>query len=148
MTVKTQENSFTNFVNEDLNGFKVIGDYVNESKEVKIFHEKCGKSFSVRPKYFREIKMCIKCVATPNPSQSEYQERVNILSNREYKVISEYNGENEKVLKRHKVCGFEWRFLLRTSSSVKGVLNVLEGFVRLRNTSVKKYGRRSETNTK
>ena len=108
MTVKTQENNFTNFVNEDLNGFKVIGDYVNESKEVKIFHEKCGKSFSVRPKYFREIKMCIKCVATPNPTQSEYQERVNILSNSEYKVIGEYNGENEKVLKRHKVCGFEW----------------------------------------
>ena len=109
MTVKTQENNFTNFVNEDLSGFKVVGDYVSESKEVKILHEECGKSFSVRPKYFREIKMCIKCVATPNPSQSEYQERVDILSNSEYKVIGEYNGENEKVLKRHKVCGFEWK---------------------------------------
>ena len=108
MSVKTQENNFTNFVNEDLNGFKVVGKYVSESKEVKIFHEKCGKSFSVRPKYFREIKMCIKCVATPNPSQSEYQERVNILSNSEYKVIGEYVGENTKVLKQHTVCGFEW----------------------------------------
>ena len=104
MTVKE---NFIEFIESAFTEFKVVGEYVKESKEVNILHETCGKTFSIRPSYFREVPLCIKCLGKPK-SQEEYIERVNLISNNEYEVLSDYVNEGEKVLKRHKVCGYEW----------------------------------------
>lgn len=100
--------NFVDFVATETNGFRVIGEYISESKEIGIYHDFCGRSFKVRPKYFRDIKMCIRCVAKKNPTQSEYIDRVNILGNGEYEVLDEYVNEMTKIRKRHKVCGYIW----------------------------------------
>ena len=104
MTVKE---NFIEFIESAFTEFEVVGEYVKESKEVNILHKTCGKTFNIRPSYFREVPLCIKCLGKPK-TQEEYIERVNLISNNEYEVLSDYVKEWDKVLKRHKVCGYEW----------------------------------------
>lgn len=104
MTVKE---NFIEFIERSFTEFEVVGEYVKETKEVNILHKTCGKTFNIRPSYFREVPLCIKCMGNPK-TQEEYIERVNLISNNEYEVLSDYVKEWEKVLKRHKVCGYEW----------------------------------------
>lgn len=103
-----KQTDFTDFIENEVEGFALESSYEKETKEVRISHGVCGRSFSVRPGYFRRLRLCIPCVSKKNPTQSEYIERVDILSNGEYEVVGEFKGENTKVLKRHKICGFEW----------------------------------------
>lgn len=52
----------------------------------------------------RKVSICKNCFSThPNTLKTNY-----IPNNTEYELVEEYKGMQEKVLVRHKTCGFIW----------------------------------------
>lgn len=82
-------------------------NYDGNSKECQVMCLKCQNIYVKRAGYFvdkRKKSICKNCFPTqPNVLKSNYTP-----SNKEYELVEEYKGMQQKVLVRHKKCGFIW----------------------------------------
>ena len=105
--------------NKGLIDFVRKEDYVNGDTEIKLFHIGCQKSFSVKPNlFFKRKHKCLYCHKKESknkmrstPKNDFYQEKLNILTNNEFELMSNYYRLNTYVELKHLVCGktFETR---------------------------------------
>ena len=94
-------------------------DYIKSDIEIKLFHIKCGKEMSVKPdNFFKRKHKCLHCykkeLKTKKkavPKNDFFQNKINILTNNEFKLLSDYYNAGSYVKLKHIVCGhiFETR---------------------------------------
>lgn len=94
-------------------------DYISGNTEIKLFHIKCRKEFSVRPDYFLKRKhKCLYCSKKELknnkrsiPKNDFYQDKLNNLTNNEFELLSNYYNSNSYIKLKHIICGhiFETR---------------------------------------
>lgn len=104
--------------------YEVIGEYVNTHTPILFKHNLCGKEFLMAPKSFiRDGQRCpneryIKSSKSNSTPFSEIIEKVKILGNGEYEIISEYIKSSQKVTFIHHTCGKT--FELQPTRFIKG----------------------------
>ena len=68
--------------------------------------KKCNTYYTKKGQYFldkRKVSICKTCFPTqPNTLKTDWQ------PNKDYILLSKYNGMHHKVLLKHKICGFCW----------------------------------------
>lgn len=94
-------------------------DYINGDTEILLFHIKCRRVFSIKPNYFFKRKhKCLHCYKQELKSKKKsipkndfYQDKINKLTNNEFKLLSNYYNSNSYIKLQHIVCGhiFETR---------------------------------------
>lgn len=119
-TIKSKNFMFDNKLKQKgLIDFIRKSNYINGSTEIKLFHIKCRKTFLVKPNYFFKRKYkCPHCYkeelknkTRSIPKNDFYQNKLNILTNNEFKLLSNYYNPNSYVKLKHITCGhiFETR---------------------------------------
>lgn len=104
--VKITTESFKKYVNDTTNGeYILLGTYEKENIKTEIYHNKCKKSYLVRPNDFQQGYRCPYC-SHPHSKKSneEFINEVFNLVGNEYTVLSIYDGCNKKVLFEHEIC--------------------------------------------
>lgn len=94
-------------------------DYVDIDTEIKLLHIKCRREISVKPKYFfKQKKKCPHCYKKESknrtraiPKNEFYQNKIDILTNKEFILLSDYYNLNSYIKLKHIKCGhvFETR---------------------------------------
>lgn len=87
--------------------FEIMVKFEKLSKQIKVLHKTCGKTFEAKPSTLLSSGKCKRCEGGHSMTHQEFVDRVFELSGDEYEVLSEYKGTKEKITLRHKVCGRE-----------------------------------------
>lgn len=86
-------------------GFKVLStEYVN-NKTKMLYQCPNGHVFERVAKDFLRYKTCPYCTGKHNYSDEEFKNKIKLLTNNEYEVISPYISTHKKVTFRHIKCG-------------------------------------------
>lgn len=104
--IKITTESFKKYINEITNGeYKLLGIYEKENIKTEIYHNKCKKSYLVRPNDFQQGYRCPYC-SHPHSKKSndEFLQEVFKLVGNEYSILSKYNGCNNKIKFLHNKC--------------------------------------------
>lgn len=88
--------------------FTFLSRYVNISTSIPVRHNKCGYVYKVRPDNFLNGRRCAKCSGKKTYTTDEFKERIKVLTNGKYEVISEYYKNDVEVKMRHIECGYEY----------------------------------------
>jgi len=99
---------FQGFVEEEVGGFKVVGDLINMNTKVTLFHEECGREFDIRPSDFKQRRSCSPCNARRKLTTEDYKKVVESLGEGSYEVLGEYVNDYSKLPTKHLVCGYSW----------------------------------------
>jgi len=100
--------------------YTVIGDYINEHRDIEMRHNTCGEEFECTPSNFiypasgRTIgTRCPKCSEisrrknkTTDPK--EFRKEFEKISKGEYELLSEYTKIKEPITVKHVLCGAEY----------------------------------------
>lgn len=108
MATKWTHDDYVKFVHVETEGFEVVGMYVNNSTKVEMRHAGCGRDFSIRPADFKRRKRCSLCNIKRKFTTSEYKAQVAKITDNAFEILGEYVRDSDKILTKHKVCGFEW----------------------------------------
>jgi len=88
--------------------FEVLGEYVNNLTEIRMYHLACGREFDVRPGNFKTRKRCPLCNGSFRKTTEQFRAEVKRLVGDEYIVIGEYEGAKESIAMKHVKCGHEY----------------------------------------
>ena len=100
--LKWNTEKLDNFIREITeNEYYVIGDYVNNNTPIDIFHEKCKKSFKMRPANFKFGNRCPYCKNRKKKNIDEIKKRVFQLVGNEYTIKSTKYINNKTPLEFH-----------------------------------------------
>ena len=93
--------------------YKVMSEYKNAHAHVLMKHVECGAEWKISPSNFLKGRRCPDCAITKRGmrrrwTQSQLEEKVDDAGDSEYKVLSDYELSNKKVLIKHNLCGYEW----------------------------------------
>lgn len=88
--------------------YEVIGEYINALTNIKIKHTSCDYVFHMKPNDFLLGQRCPKCYGTFKKTTEEFKKEVDDITNNEYKVLGEYNGNKDKISILHTKCGNTW----------------------------------------
>ena len=93
--------------------YTVIGMYQTSKINIEIKHNSCGKKFTIRPGNFLSGGRCRTCVIKRNSdkqrkSHSKFISEIREVHSGSIRVLSEYNGSEEKVRCEHVICGHIW----------------------------------------
>lgn len=92
------------------NKFDIVGEYISGAKPLLIRHKKCGHKFEIS----RASRLIYSNVLCPNCEEPKYREhestqwfkdRIQELCGNEYELIGEFNGVDNYVTLKHKICG-------------------------------------------
>lgn len=105
------------------NEYSVIGKYITAKTPIKIKHNKCGKTFEIRPDNFLHGRQCPlhryeRSAKNNSLSYDEVKQKIYNLVGKEYTLLSnEYINAREKILFRHNVCGNNFKMSFDNFSS-------------------------------
>lgn len=86
--------------------YSVIGEYIDTKTKVNIKHNICGFEYLVSPNKFLSGRRCPSCSHPFKIKTSEeFQNEINIITNNEFQLLSEYVGRKEIVSIKHLNCG-------------------------------------------
>lgn len=88
--------------------FVVIGQYINYSTKIEMFHKDCGRYFSIRPADFLRRWRCSPCNIKKKKTTEEFRQEVEKLSNKTVVLMSEYINDRTKVEFQGLQCGHRW----------------------------------------
>lgn len=92
--------------------------YNGDSCECSVMCKKCGNIYVKKAGYFkdkRKVSICKTCFPTqPNKIKTNY------VPPKNYELVGEYKGMQNKTLVRHKTCGFIWNVKLNNLEHGKG----------------------------
>jgi hypothetical protein len=96
-------------------GYKRIGDYVNNKKNIKVKHKVCGNIYEKRADKFMYNKSyrCPECYGYRRLSHKELE---NIVEKEGYSLLNHFENMRSKIKLRHNKCGNEWT--LRASNFI------------------------------
>lgn len=100
------------------NEYTVQGEYVNNRTKIILVHNKCGYRWEVKPAHFLSGSRCPKCSHKIPYDTESFKERVFEIVGDEYEVLGEYVNSREKILFRHKTCGYS--FSMTPNNFVQG----------------------------
>lgn len=99
---------FQGFVEEEVGGFKVVGDLINMNTKVTLIHEECGREFDIRPSDFKQRRRCSPCNTRRKLTTEEYKKVVESFGEGSYEVLGEYVNDYTKIPTKHLECGYQW----------------------------------------
>lgn len=106
-------------VYEKKNGeYEVLGEYINNKTPILMRHNICGEKYMVRPDNFLNGTRCPKCFGSNVYTTKSFRDKVDEISNGEYKIISAYINTNTKMDFIHRKCGSV--FSMRPGSFISG----------------------------
>jgi hypothetical protein len=88
--------------------FEVLGEYINNSTDILMYHKSCDYMFNVKPATFLHKNLCPKCSITGKKNTEIFKERVYDLIKDEYEVIGEYIGTHKHIKIKHNICNNEY----------------------------------------
>lgn len=92
------------------NEYTVLETYINALTKIEVRHEKCGRTYKVKPNAFLSIgNRCPLCWDRKLWSHERFIEEVEKQVGDEYTVLGKYRGANTKVKMKHEVCGYEYQ---------------------------------------
>lgn len=95
------------------NEYTVLGKYKNAKTKTLFLHNECGYKFLMTPDNFLyQGSRCPRC-NRPNYDRNTFQFRGEVyeLVKDRYSVLGEYTRNDEKVLMKHNLCGYEWEIV-------------------------------------
>ena len=89
--------------------FTVLGEYINANTKIKMLHNKCNKTFDMKPSNFLSGQRCPYCryniiADACRISDDDFKKEVYDLVQDEYYVKTAYVNRNTKVLFHHNIC--------------------------------------------
>lgn len=88
--------------------FKVIGRYVDNNTNIRMYHSLCGNEFDIRPSNFKTRKRCPICYGNPRKTTEIFIKEMKNLRGNSYELIDDYVNSKTKVKLLHKKCGNIW----------------------------------------
>lgn len=113
--IKRNNKKFDNkLIKRGLIDYKRKSDYLDENTKIVMMHLKCGKEFEVEPKnFFRRKNKCEFCYKKSAkkkkrslPKNEYYQNKIDIMTNKEFKLLSDYYNLSSYVKLKHNVCDY------------------------------------------
>lgn len=101
-------------IKEGLIDFKRKSDYITCYDEIKLYHIKCKKEFTVTPYNFFKRKNKCECCSKNKGSRVSvqkndfYQNKLDELTNKEFLLLSDYYNSNSYIELKHLVCGHKF----------------------------------------
>lgn len=99
-----QPKSEEKFISELPQGYTLVGNYVNSKTKVLIRHEACGYEWYTNPATIIRGHGCPKCANNIRKTPEEFCREME-----DYDILEDYKTNKDKILVRHKECGYEWR---------------------------------------
>lgn len=87
------------------NEYKVLSIYDGAYKKVKFLHEKCGRTFEMRPHDFLRGQRCSNCFGIKKSNTEEFKKYVKEQTGDEYEVVGQYVNNRTPIEIKHNVCG-------------------------------------------
>jgi len=93
--------------------YKIFGKYIDDITDLKIIHNKCNKSFWIKPKDFLVRKNCPICsyIIRSEKSDENFLKKVYDLVGDEYTFFKKYMKSYIKTKVKHNKCGYEYTVL-------------------------------------
>jgi uncharacterized protein YozE (UPF0346 family) len=89
--------------------YEILGNYINNSTNIKIKHLACGTTFETLPcNHLSRKGCCTTCFASPKKTKEQLQIESDEIHNNEYEIIGNYINTDTKILIKHKVCNSEF----------------------------------------
>lgn len=88
--------------------YMVLGEYVNCSTKINIFHNTCQNSYLVTPTEFLRGQRCSHCYGTKKGTTESFKQEVYNLVKNEYVVLGEYVNIDTKIKLHHIKCGNDY----------------------------------------
>lgn len=88
--------------------YTVLGQYINSKSKILIKHNKCGCEWEPAAGNFMGGHGCPKCAGNTKKSTETFEKEVHSLTNGEYKLIGQYEGNKVKTQILHIACGHEY----------------------------------------
>lgn len=86
--------------------YTFLQNYVSTHVKIKVKHALCNHIYEVSPNKFLTGRRCPKCSHNkPLFSHEDYEKMFVKLANDEYELLSLYNGNENYIEIKHKVCG-------------------------------------------
>lgn len=85
--------------------YVVLDKYESYTKEVNVFHKKCGKIYRAMPCKIKMGHGCHYCNMNVKKTTAEIKNKIKELTNGECEVLSEYTGIDDKLEVKHLPCG-------------------------------------------
>ncbi|TMN21874.1 hypothetical protein [Lentibacillus cibarius] len=90
------------------NEYEVKGTYRKANVKLNMKHQLCGHEYLVTPHKFLQGRRCPRCNHGYTLTTEEYKTLVCDLVGKEYIVLGEYNGTDQPITMKHRVCGYRW----------------------------------------
>lgn len=85
--------------------YSVIGEYINNKTKIEFKHEKCNKTFFMKPNDFQQGHRCPYCQQKGKRDTDYFITKVNNLVGDEYTVLGTYINNSTKIKIKHNKCG-------------------------------------------
>jgi hypothetical protein len=83
----------------------VIGSYINKNEKIKMLHSVCGTEYDVSLNHFLRGNRCKYCYnKSRTKTQEQFEKEVLDILGKEYKVLGQYNKNDEEIELFHTVC--------------------------------------------
>ncbi|MGM1044895.1 MAG: hypothetical protein ACQEXX_01975 [Bacillota bacterium] len=89
--------------------YVVKSEYLRSNLSIRIYHQNCGKDYSVTPNSFLNGKRCPHCYGVKTYTHREFLDLLNHKIKKEYQFLEEYQGYDTKILVKHLICGHLYR---------------------------------------
>lgn len=90
-----------------VNGYTVLGEYVNAGTPISIKHNECGNIYPVRPSHFKRLNnRCPKC--SGKSKKHTMDKFITYLTCNGYTLVDSYIDSRTKITVRHK-CNTEYK---------------------------------------
>ncbi|PZT57509.1 hypothetical protein [Paenibacillus silvae] len=86
--------------------YLVKGEYYRSDRKIVFLHTLCGKEYKANPNWFLNGKRCPHCFKTQTFSHQKYLESLGSVV-AEFDFLSEYNGADNNIEVKHRVCGYK-----------------------------------------
>ena len=90
------------------NEYLILDQYKGAHKKIRFKHMNCGLIFEAEPSCFLHGQRCPKC-SRKKRLQNSYKPKFEKAANKEYIMVSDYNGPHRKITVLHLKCGYLYK---------------------------------------
>lgn len=104
MTNKDFANQVKELIGDE---YTFLDKYINANTKIRVRHNKCGKSYLVKPYYFLQGgSRCFYCASNPSKATNDsFNDKLDKEFKREYVVLEPYLRNEIYIKVKHKICG-------------------------------------------